>query len=265
MNLLPDLPGGKEWLAVGAGESGDEVYRRSDGVAFAKVTTRKGAALLEGERRRVEWLAMSGLGSPRVLDWVASDRGACLVTSAVPGVPAAHLAAQDLSKAWPSIAEQIWRLHSVPAGDCPFERSLATMFDRAADVVARHAVNPNFLAPERRNIPPTTLLDALRTELPERLTQERHDLVVCHGDACLPNLMVDPETLRCTGLIDLGRLGTADRYVDLALLIANASEHWTGPEQAQAANDRLFEIHAIAVPDKSRLDFYLRLDPLTWG
>ncbi|MFP1592824.1 phosphotransferase [Escherichia coli] len=29
---------------------------------------------------------------------------------------------------------------------------------------------------------------------------------VCHGDPCMPNFMVDPKTLQCTGLIDLGRL-----------------------------------------------------------
>ncbi len=41
----------------------------------------------------------------------------------------------------------------------------------------------------------------------------------------MPNFMVDPKTLQCTGLIDLGRLGTADRYADLALMIANAEEN----------------------------------------
>lgn len=45
----------------------------------------------------------------------------------------------------------------------------------------------------------------------------------------MPNFMVDPKTLQCTGLIDLGRLGTADRYADLALMIANAEENWAAP------------------------------------
>lgn len=139
------------------------------------------------------------------------------------------------------------------------------MFDRAVNVVARDAVYPQFLDPEHRHVPPAALLAALPAELPRRLAQEARDLVVCHGDACLPNLMVDPETLRCTGLIDLGRLGTADRYVDLSLLLANARASWSGPEDARAARDRLFAIHAIPTPDKERLDFYLRLDPLSWG
>lgn len=81
----------------------------------------------------------------------------------------------------------------------------------------------------------------------------------------MPNFMVDPRTLRCTGLIDLGRLGTADRYADLALMTANARETWETAEQERCAWAMLFDTLGIADPDSPRLDFYLRLDPLTWG
>ncbi|WBZ74965.1 phosphotransferase (plasmid) [Escherichia coli] len=94
---------------------------------------------------------------------------------------------------------------------------------------------------------------------------ERTDMVVCHGDPCMPNFMVDPKTLQCTGLIDLGRLGTADRYADLALMIANAEENWAAPDEAERAFAVLFNVLGIEAPDRERLAFYLRLDPLTWG
>ncbi|MCZ9779958.1 phosphotransferase, partial [Pseudomonas aeruginosa] len=81
----------------------------------------------------------------------------------------------------------------------------------------------------------------------------------------LPNFMVDPKTLQCTGLIDLGRLGTADRYADLALMIANAEENWAAPDEAERAFAVLFNVLGIEAPDRERLAFYLRLDPLTWG
>ena len=85
------------------------------------------------------------------------------------------------------------------------------------------------------------------------------------GDPCMPNFMVDPKTLQCTGLIDLGRLGTADRYADLALMIANAEENWAAPDEAERAFAVLFNVLGIEAPDRERLAFYLRLDPLTWG
>lgn len=264
-NLLPALPSGREWLAVSHGESGDSVYRRSDGAAFAKVSQGRGAIALEGECRRVEWLSRFDLGSPEMLDWRAGEEGACLITSAVPGVPASDLEGRQLLQAWPSIAARIGALHALAAEDCPFERGLSTMLARAADVVSRGAVNPDFLPPEQQGTDPADLLLALEAQREKRLAQEAADRVVCHGDACMPNFMVDPATLRCTGMIDLGRLGTADRYVDLALMLANAGESWSGPGQAETAFAGLSEVFGLELPDQERLDFYLGLDPLTWG
>ncbi len=57
--------------------------------------------------------------------------------------------------------------------------------------------------------------------------------------------MVDPKTLQCMGLIDLGRLGTADRYADLALMIANAEENWAAPDEAERAFAVLFNVLGI--------------------
>lgn len=247
------------------GESGDFVYRRGDGHAYAKVATALRSEELSGERDRLLWLQGKGILVPEVIDWHVAEDGACLVTSAIEGVPAAALSAADLLQAWPSMARQLGALHALDTGQCPFDRSLAPMFARAADVVGRNAVNPDFLSDDDRQTPATDLLARVERELAVRLEQEARDRVVCHGDPCMPNFMIDPQTLRCTGMIDLGRLGTADRYADLALMTANAGESWTELDQAQRATAILFEALGIAMPDLGRLDFYLRLDPLTWG
>ncbi|MGO4757922.1 phosphotransferase, partial [Streptomyces sp. 2MCAF27] len=134
----------------------------------------------------------------------------------------------------------------------------------ASDVVARDAVNPEFLPVEQQHTPAAELLTRVTRQVPRRREQEAADMVVCHGDLCLPNIILDPRTLDVSGFIDLGRLGLADRYADLALLLANARETWTDEEQARAADVAFAEQYGIAL-DHDRLRFYLHLDPLTWG
>ena len=253
------------WTRIKAGESGDLVYRREDGLAYAKIATSARSAELAGERDRLLWLQDKRIAIPEVIDWQQVEEGACLTMTAIPGVPAAELDGDALLRAWPSMARQLKSLHEVLADRCPFDRSLSLMFAKAEDVVSRDAVNPDFLPPEDQDRPARELLDRVERDLPLRLDQEVVDRVLCHGDACMPNFMVDPHSLQCTGLIDLGRVGKADRYVDLSLMIANAEESWMTPEQGERAFSILFETLEIAEPDRERLAFYLRLDPLTWG
>ncbi|MBU7597914.1 APH(3'') family aminoglycoside O-phosphotransferase [Streptomyces sp. P38-E01] len=260
------LPGraGEEWERVEAGESGARVLRSTKGDRYAKCVPPSSAAELEGERDRLVWLGSQDVPGPRVLDWRSGDTGACLVTSAVAGVTADRLSARELNGAWAGIADTVRGLHGLPAAECPFRRSLETVVDLAAEVVGRDAVNPDFLPVEQQRSPPRELLARIRRELPERLAQETADTVVCHGDLCLPNIVVDPRSLTVSGLIDLGRLGTADRHSDLALLLANSRETW--PDEGRAADaDRAFADRYGLVPDPERLRFHLHLDPLTWG
>ncbi|MFK0166664.1 APH(3'') family aminoglycoside O-phosphotransferase [Rhizobium sp. NPDC090279] len=254
-----------DWTRVKTGESGDFVFRREDGHAYAKIAASARSADLAGERDRLLWLKGRGIAVPEVIDWREAEEGACLVMTAISGIPAAELDGDALLKAWPSMVRQLKSLHGQPIGQCPFDRSLSLMFARAVDVVSRDAVNPDFLPPEDWNKPARELLDRVERDLPIRLAREATDKVLCHGDACMPNFMVDPHSLECTGLIDLGRVGKADRYVDLSLMIANAEESWATPVQAQRAFSILFETLEIVEPDRERLAFYLRLDPLTWG
>jgi streptomycin 3"-kinase len=86
---------------------------------------------------------------------------------------------------------------------------------------------------------------------------------VCHGDLCLPNILIDPVTNQVTGFIDLGRLGTADPHADIALLLATARATWTDEATARQAEYDFAQWYGTEL-DAERQGFYLRLDPLTW-
>ncbi|WP_052850452.1 APH(3'') family aminoglycoside O-phosphotransferase [Streptomyces avicenniae] len=256
--------GGGAWVPVTTGESEAAVFRSADGARYAKCVLPADAAGLAAERDRIAWLRGQGVPGATVLAWHTTDAGACLVTGAVPGVPADQVPAADLWTAWDNIADAVRALHELPVGDCPFHRDLETMATTARDVVRRGAVNPEFLPEEQRDTPPADLLARLVPQLARRREQEQADPVVCHGDLCLPNIVLDPRTLTVSGFIDLGRLGAADRHADLSLLLANARETWPDEERAREA-DAAFAARYGMPLDGDRLRFYLHLDPLTWG
>ncbi|MGW7620545.1 APH(3'') family aminoglycoside O-phosphotransferase [Streptomyces antimycoticus] len=253
-----------DWLPVTAGESGAAVFRSADGTRYAKCVVAADAADLKAERDRVAWLSDQGVPGPRVLDWHCGDAGACLVTGAVSGIPADQVSPADLRASWERIADAVRGLHEVPVQQCPFRRDLDKVVAVARDVVTRGAVNPEFLPVEQQHTPASELLARLVPQVARRQDQEAADTVVCHGDLCLPNIVLDPQTLDVSGFIDLGRLGLADRYADLALLLTNARETWPDEEGARAADAAFAERYGIAI-DQDRLRFYLHLDPLTWG
>jgi streptomycin 3"-kinase len=260
--LARNQPGG--WEPVTSGESGAFVFRSADGSRFAKCVPAGQQDLLVQERDRIDWLSASGISGPRVLDWIAAAGGGCLVTSAICGVSADRVSAEALRQAWPSIAEAVRELHAQPAEDCPYTRDLEQMFATAQDVVARGAVNQDFLPVEQQQTPPAELLARLAEQVDRHRGQEASDTVICHGDLCLPNIILDPGTFNFAGFIDLGRLGRADRYADLALLLANARETWDDENQAIAADNAFARAYGITL-DTERQQFYLHLDPLTWG
>jgi streptomycin 3"-kinase len=246
-------PEGDDWEPVTIGESDADVYRR--GSVFAKCCGASGVRALRDERDRVEWLAGTHLPGATVVDWVESAGGACLVTTAVPGVAGTDLPPAAYSRAMTSLGRTLRELHDLP--DCPFTRPLETVIAEAEDVVQRDAVNPDFLTDEWRLLSPAELLRRVVAERP--YISAGFDLGVCHGDACLPNFLFDPATLEVTGVIDLGRLGIADRYSDLALTTIQLHDEWA------ADPGPFLRAYGVPDPDPRRLLFYRLLDPLTWG
>ena len=74
-------------------------------------------------------------------------------------------------------------------------------------------------------------------------------LVVCHGDACAPNTLLDDRG-GYLGQVDLGRLGVADRWADLAVATYSLAWNFEGDWEAE-----LLDAYGIE-RDEERIDFY---------
>jgi kanamycin kinase len=196
---------------------------------------------LAQEAERLAW-ASTYLRVPTVLECGADDDGQWLVTAAVPGRSAVDprwLA--DPARAVAAIGHGLRALRdSLPVADCPYDWSVE---QRLARLERLGLSEPTTWDEPHRQLGPNRAMDLLRDPPPiDRL-------VVCHGDACSPNTLLNDDGV-WSGHVDLGHLGLADPWADLA--IATWSTEWNyGP----GWDGRLLEAYGIA-PDQQRSAYY---------
>ncbi len=181
---------------------------------------------LAGETERMRW-AGRWITVPMVLGSGSDGEAAWLHTLGLPGSSAvdARWKGQPVAAAR-AIGAGLRALHDrLPVDECPYSWS----------VERRVAA----LAPEAAA--------ALVADAPE------HDrLVVCHGDICVPNTLLADDG-SCAGHVDLGDLGVADRWADLAVATYSLEWNYEGDLERE-----LLDAYGID-PDPARTAYYRRL------
>ncbi|WP_075674644.1 APH(3')-II family aminoglycoside O-phosphotransferase [Stenotrophomonas sp. TD3] len=224
------------------------VHRPGQADAFLKSEVIDAFSELGDEIARLRWLQAQGQPAPMVIASAEEAGRRWLLMSALPGhdlasspTPAPHHLVELL-------ADALRGLHALPVASCPFDQRLASRLKAAQARVEADLVDADDFDDERLGQSAQQVFAELRATRPDH-----EDLVVSHGDACLPNLLAAEG--RFSGFIDCGRLGVADRYQDLALaarsLVDNFGDtRWVAP---------LFRRYGV-VADERRLAFYRLLD-----
>jgi kanamycin kinase len=223
--VVGDRPFRPVWVNVLGGttfEINPDAYDRS----FVKFAPAGSGLPLEDEAGRLRW-ARPFTAVPEVLGTGSDPTGSWLWTAGLPGGTAVKPRWQaDPARAVAAIGRGLRALHdALPVADCPFSWSI-----------------------EQRLTKPVPELDAeKKARLADAPDIDR--LVVCHGDACAPNTLIGDDGT-WTGHVDLGRLGVADRWADLA--IAPMSIGWNFGDGWDAA---FFDAYQIE-PDPERIAYY---------
>jgi len=196
------------------------------------------------EAARTRW-AGAHLPVAQVLDSGTDGTVDWLVTAALPGRDATDEQLRaDPGRLVALLAHGLRRFHAAPAAACPFDFTLDTATSHARARVHAGLVDPDQdLHPEHAHLTPTAALTQL-----ERLRPHSEDLVVCHGDYCPPNVLVAGGEV--SGFVDLGELGVADRWWDLA--VGSWSITWNlGP----GWEERFYHAYGVT-RDEDRIAFF---------
>ena len=211
---------------------------------FVKWTPATSGIDLGKEAVRLDW-AVAFSPVPRVLAKGADDAGSWIITAALAG----QTAVSDRWKADPrravwAIGTGLRALHeALPVQTCPFVWSLTDRLDDAHRRAAAGRLVPAQWHQVHRSLRVQEALGVL-ADVP---AIDR--LVVCHGDACAPNTLLR-EDGAWSGHVDLGSLGVADRWADLA--VATWSTQWNyGPGWERP----LLDAYGVD-PDPERTAYY---------
>lgn len=202
--LVARLAAGRTVEPVWRNLIGGVTFSIGDGAEYVKYGPPHAEFDADPEFDRLRWVS-AYVDAPRPIDHGLDERGyGWLRTEGIRGVSAVAGGWRERPEvAVPELGRALRRFHDrVPVAGCAWEWSIAS---RLAD---------------------STGAGPSPAEWPEL------DAVVCHGDACNPNFLLD-EDGRCVGYVDLGRLGVGDRWADLApALLSLGWNFGTGWEDA---------------------------------
>lgn len=199
---------------------------------------------LAAEAARLAW-AVAFTAVPRLHEQSEDQTGSWFVTGALQGENAVSARWRARPEAAvQALGEGLRALHeALPVPECPFSWSAQ---ERVAD--AQHRARAGLVDPRRWH-PVHHVIDLSRALELLSDVPPVDQLVVCHGDACAPNTLLSDDG-HCSGHVDLGDLGTADRWADLA--VATWSTEWNyGPGWQRL----LLDAYGVA-PDPDRTRYY---------
>jgi kanamycin kinase len=224
------------------------VYRLSrDGSPglFLKIARADHYPTLSAEAARMRW-ARAHLPVPEVVDQGREGSVTWLVTTSIPGQDGTHPDQlghpEELARV---LAQGLRSFHdTAPVQGCPFNFRMEAAIEHVRGRLSSGLIDAaRDFHPEFEHLTPKAAVELLESTRPDS-----EDLVVCHGDYCPPNILI--EGGRAIAYLDLGELGVADRWWDLA--VATWSLTWNlGP-----GFEALFLAEYGAEPDAARTAFY---------
>lgn len=245
------------WTADHIGLSGDSVLLFSDKVLKIRENTEDALR----EVRAMQWLR-GRLSVPEVIAHACTEEKSYLLMSRLNGEMACS---GRFLEQFPLLVErlagalkELWR---IPVADCPLNCSLDWKLQEAEFRVEQDLVDPSQVEPETFGPggfeTPRALLQWLKDHRPAE------DLVLSHGDFCLPNLFLEDDGT--VSFIDLGSCGAADRWQDLALCFRSLTWNSRGEfgGKIYQGNDPSLLFQKLGIrPDWKKMRYYTLLDEL---
>lgn len=254
---IKELISGKTGNTDNIGKSKSTVILYDDMVLKIEEYSKK----VEATIRMMNWLE-GKIPAPKVICHEVWEGKSYLLMSRIKGEMSCHeYYLEHPQELLALLAKALKMLWSVDISDCPCKRPLDELLKEREYLVENDLVDIEDTQPETfgeggfEN--PRQLLEWLRANKPEQ------ELVLSHGDFCLPNIFIDNDDI--SGFIDLGDMGVGDKWNDIAICYRSLKHNFDGTYGGKVYEDfnadMLFEALGIK-PDWEKIRYYILLDEL---
>ncbi len=254
-----DIVGNAEYTLNDIGMSDSEVLIFRDYVL--KIQQR--SAETDNEHSILEWLG-GRLPAPKIPAYIIESGTAYTLMTVAKGKMLCDTSyMREPERLLDIVAEGLKVLWSVDISDCPCtvsrldERLKAARYNVEHGLVDMDNVEPGTFGPNGFRDPEELLL-WLENHRPEE------DLVMTHGDFCLPNIFAEGDEISC--FIDLGKAGPADRWQDVAICLRslwdNFAGHYSGEHKFEAFEPEMLLRRLGIEMNEEKRRYYTLLDEL---
>ncbi|MCH5211116.1 MAG: aminoglycoside 3'-phosphotransferase [Oscillospiraceae bacterium] len=246
----------EEYTLDGIGMSGSSILIFKDKVLKIQDISEEA----DNEVQAMRWLN-GRVSVPKIITYERKENKSYLLMTKAEGKMACDEYYMDNPEKLTSLlAAALHELWKINISSCPLDSSLNRKLQKARYYVENNLVDTENTEPdtfgENGFKDPEDLLQWLTTHRPEE------DLVLSHGDFCLPNIYIENDKFT---FIDLGRTGIADKWCDIAICYRSLKHNYSGKyakkEYPDYNPDMLFEKLGIE-PDREKIRYYLLLDEL---
>lgn len=182
-----------------------------------------------------------------------------LVMEMLPGVMGQYgfnqLSEDEMIKLY---ALEIKKWHQIQIENFPNVNTLQEKLEHVRNNVEKHLVKTQYFEREYQGKTPEELYQKMMLLYPREF-----DLVLCHGDVCMPNFMI--ENGKVTGWIDVIGCGVNDRYLDVAIALRTLRFNFEAMHQ-EFTKERMqlfLKTYGLNKLDMKKLEFYILLDEMT--
>ena len=256
-NKIQNIIDNKSYACDNVGKSGAGVYLFEDMVL--KIQTVDAQA--ENEVKMLHWLN-GKIPVPEIIEHIYENEYLYILMNKCTGKMACDSYFMMRPKQQMELlAEAMHRLWNVPSEGCPCHISLKKRLKMAEKNIINNRVDLenvelNTFGPNGFKNP-----EALLYWLYDNKPNEKE--TVCHGDFCLPNIFLSDSGV--TGMIDLGRSGVADPWLDIALCCRSLDHNYNGVYDGNSykgfEQQMLFDALKIQL-DPELIRYYILLDEL---